>query len=59
MMKKRIPIIVAHDTEEPDYRWDKIINTVYYFKIEYKEKGVGTICWTINKKLYNYLKKVL
>ena len=58
MMEKNCPIIVAHDTEEPGYRWDKVKNDLGYDKLDFKEYVNWTTLWTKDKYLLDQLKKM-
>lgn len=55
MMQKNCPIIVAHDTEESGYGWDRVL-TNDYKKIDFKKFKNWSTLWTTNVNLYNFLK---
>jgi hypothetical protein len=54
LMDLGCPVIVAHDTEEPGYGWDKVINPNYK-RIDFKKHPNWTSLWTINDNLYKIL----
>jgi len=55
MVEKRCRVIVAHDTEEQSYRWDKVAQNDY-MKLTFKDFENWTTCWTLNPLLYEHLK---
>lgn len=54
MMKKKCPIIIAHDTEERGYGWDRVLSN-HYHKFEFKKYNNWSTLWTTNTELYNFL----
>jgi hypothetical protein len=48
MMFGKSDVIVAHDTEQPTYNWDKIQEKEGYVKITYKKLRPYTSVWTNN-----------
>ncbi len=55
MMDKGCPIIVAHDTEEGSYGWNRVRTNNGYKKIDYKKHKNWTTLWTNNDELFNHL----
>lgn len=55
MVEKKCPIIVAHDTEEQGYGWDRV-TAIDYKTIIFKEYTNWTTVWTTDINLYKALK---
>lgn len=55
MMSKNCPVIVAHDTEELGYGWNRVETNNGYKKIDFKKHKNWTTLWTNNIQLFDYL----
>lgn len=51
---KQIPIIVAHDTEQPSYQWNKVIVPKEYKLIDYIHKTLNRGCTIFTKYDVNF-----
>lgn len=59
LMNKKCPIIVAHDTEEPGYGWNRVLQNIGYKKFEYQIETPWTTCWTNDDNLFEILNRDL
>ncbi len=53
---KKVPIVIAHDTEWPHYGWDRVKKNNYLEIID-KRCPVWTTMWTTNQKLHDKIKE--
>lgn len=56
MMDLNCEIIVAHDTQQPLYKWTRIKNNTNYKQKTFKKHSVWTTLWTTNISLYENIK---
>ena len=56
LMSKNCPIIVSHDTEEPGYGWNRVIENNSYKKMVFKKSKNWTTIWTTDDEVYEYFK---
>jgi hypothetical protein len=55
MFEKNVPYVIAHDTEESSYGWNRIMQPEDYFKYEFKKFKNWSTLWTIDGGLFNFL----
>ena len=56
MMDRNCAIIVAHDTQQPTYHWDRVREEKKYKKVTFKKYSVWTTMWTTDGELYDKIK---
>lgn len=57
MIEKKCPVIVAHDTEESGYNWNKVLRKDYQEHV-FKDYKNWTTLWTNNLELIKHIKNL-
>ena len=55
-IKLKIPYIVAHDTEEASYGWNRVYDSTDYKQYNYKKYKNWTTLWTTDQSFYDSVK---